>query len=291
MSESTQEYQNKRKKRVKRIKKIIVVVCIVCLVLPLILSVFLLVRVNQMENKLNTLLSEEVSQQNPASGDVVEAKEKTATGGAVRAGTGKKVYLTFDDGPSKETGKILNILQKRQVKATFFSIGREDTFSKKMYQRIVNEGHTLGMHSYSHQYKEIYQSMKSFQADYERISNCLTAATGIKPLYYRFPGGSTEVAGKLQMAELDAYFNAQGASYFDWNVSAANNTTDDVSVNKMVESVMNGVALYDTSIVLLYDSVDRKMTAKSLDKILEQLINDGYEILPIDENTIPIHHS
>ena len=93
------------------------------------------------------------------------------------------------------------------------------------------------------------------------------------------------------MTELDAYFNAQGASYFDWNVIAANNTTDDVSVNKMVESVMNGVALNNTSIVLLYDSVDRKMTAKSLDKILERLINDGYEILPIDENTIPIHHS
>lgn len=291
MSESTQEYQNKRKKRVKRIKKIIVVICIVCLVLPLVLSVFLLVRVNQMENKLNTLLSEEVSQQNPGSGDVVEAKEKTATGGAVRAGAGKKVYLTFDDGPSRETEKILDILQKRQVKATFFSIGRDDAFSKKMYQRIVKEGHTLGMHSYSHQYKEIYQSMESFQADYERISNCLTAATGIKPLYYRFPGGSTEAAAKLSLTDLDVYFSAQGASYFDWNVIAANNTTDDVSVNKMVDSVMNGVGLYDTSIVLMYDSADRKMTAKSLDKILERLINDGYEILPIDENTISIHHS
>ena len=75
MSESTQEYQNKRKKRVKRIKKIIVVVCIVCLVLPLVLSVFLLVRVNQMENKLNTLLSEEVSQKDSGSGDVVEARK------------------------------------------------------------------------------------------------------------------------------------------------------------------------------------------------------------------------
>lgn len=74
-------------------------------------------------------------------------------------------------------------------------------------------------------------------------------------------------------------------------VIAANNTTDDVSVNKMVDSVMNGVGLYDTSIVLMYDSADRKMTAKSLDKILERLINDGYEILPIDENTISIHHS
>ena len=289
MSESTQEYQNKRKKRIKRIKKIIVVVCIICLVLPLIMSIFLLVRVNQMENKLNTLLSEEVSQQDSGSGDVVEAKEKPATGGAVLAGTGKKVYLTFDDGPSKETEKILDILKKRQVKATFFSIGRDDAFSKKMYQRIVKEGHTLGMHSYSHQYKEIYQSMKSFQTDYERISNCLTAATGIKPLYYRFPGGSTEAAAKLSLTDLDVYFSTQGASYFDWNVIAANNTT--VSVNKMVDSVMNGVVLYDTSIVLMYDSADRKMTAKSLDKILERLINDGYEILPIDENTISIHHS
>lgn len=81
MSESTQEYQNKRKKRIKRIKKIIVVVCIICLVLPLIMSIFLLIRVNQMENKLNTLLSEEVSQQDSGSGDVVEAKEKPATGG------------------------------------------------------------------------------------------------------------------------------------------------------------------------------------------------------------------
>ena len=207
------------------------------------------------------------------------------------AGQPGYIALTFDDGPSKETEKILDILKKRQVKATFFSIGRDDAFSKKMYQRIVKEGHTLGMHSYSHQYKEIYQSMDAFQADYERISNCLTAATGIKPLYYRFPGGSTEVTEKLQMTDLDAYFNAQGASYFDWNVIAANNTTDDVSVNKMVDSVMNGVALYDTSIVLMYDSVDRKMTAKSLDSILDYLLKNGYEILPIDENTIPIHHS
>ena len=90
MSESTQEYQNKRQKRVKRIKKIIVLVCIVCLVLPMILSIFLLVRVNQMENKLNTLLSEEVSQEKPNSGDIVEAKEKTSTGGAVSAAVGKR---------------------------------------------------------------------------------------------------------------------------------------------------------------------------------------------------------
>lgn len=291
MSESTQEYQNKRQKRVKRIKKIIVLVCIVCLVLPMILSIFLLVRVNQMENKLNTLLSEEVSQEKPNSGDIVEAKEKTSTGGAVSAAVGKKVYLTFDDGPSRQTEKILDILKKRQVKATFFSIGREDAFSKKMYQRIVKEGHTLGMHSYSHQCKEIYQSMEAFQADYEKISNCLTAATGIKPLYYRFPGGSTESAGKLSLTGLENYFNTQGASYFDWNVIAANSATDDVSVKKMTDRILDGVALYDTSIVLMYDSEDRKMTAKSLDTILDRLIKDGYEILPIDENTIPIHHS
>lgn len=94
MSEGTQEYQRKRKKRVKRIKKIIVVVCIVCLILPLIMSIFLLVRMNQMEKKLNTLLSEEVSQQDSGSGDVVEAKEKPATGGA-RAGRHRKKSVPY----------------------------------------------------------------------------------------------------------------------------------------------------------------------------------------------------
>lgn len=81
--------------------------------------------------KMNTLLSEEVSQQDSGSGDVIEAKEKPATGGAVQAGTGKKVYLTFDDGPSKETEKILDILKKRQVKATFFPLAETMLFQKR----------------------------------------------------------------------------------------------------------------------------------------------------------------
>ena len=109
---STQEYQNKRKKRVKKIKKIIVVLCIICLVLPLILSIFLLFRVSQLENKINIILSEETSQQEQNSMDVVEAKEKNVTGGGITVSAGKKVYLTFDDGPSKETEKILDIFSK-----------------------------------------------------------------------------------------------------------------------------------------------------------------------------------
>lgn len=288
---STQEYQNKRKKRVKKIKKIIVVLCIICLVLPLILSIFLLFRVSQLENKINIILSEETSQQEQNSMDVVEAKEKNVTGGGITVSAGKKVYLTFDDGPSKETEKILDILKKKQVRATFFSIGREDSFSRKMYQRIVQEGHTLGMHSYSHQYKEIYQSMENFQSDFEKISNYLTEVTGIKPLYYRFPGGSIDHANNLEMAELEQFFSSQGVTYFDWNVIAPNSVTDHVSTSKMVNGIMNSVALYDTSIVLMYDAADRKMTAKSLEPLLERLLNEGYEVLPIDENTIPIHHS
>ena len=73
----------------------------------------------------------------------------------------KKVYLTFDDGPSDHTDEILDILKKNKVRATFFVVGKETEHAKKMYRRIILEGHTLGMHSYSHNYDQIYASVGS----------------------------------------------------------------------------------------------------------------------------------
>ena len=79
--------------------------------------------------------------------------------------TDKVVYLTFDDGPSTGTEEILTILRQYNVKATFFVVGKEDEYSMEMYEKIVEEGHTLGMHSYSHQYSTIYQSVEDFAKD------------------------------------------------------------------------------------------------------------------------------
>jgi len=100
--------------------------------------------------------------------------------------TTRKVYLTFDDGPSIYTDEILDILKEYHVKATFFVVGKEDAASQKAIRRIVAEGHTLGMHSYSHKYSELYASREAFQEDFEKERDYLETLTGSKIAFYRF---------------------------------------------------------------------------------------------------------
>ncbi len=300
-SSNDKEY---RKKRVKRIKKAIIALGILVLVLPLILSIVLFCRMSRLEEKVDTIIAEydlqiEVPEQNNT--DTAKAEQKqdaqgqkntnsVSNGATVVEGT-KKVYLTFDDGPSKQTEKILDVLKEKNVKATFFEIGRDDEFSRKMYQRIVDEGHTLGMHSYSHIYQELYGSLENFQADFKKISEYFTSLTGVTPKYYRFPGGSSNSQNEFPVDKYTAFLKKQGVEYMDWNVIAANGTTEDVTEEEMVQSVLDGAARYDTAVVLMYDSADRKMTAKSLGAVIDALQEAGYELLPIDENTVPVHHS
>lgn len=94
-------------------------------------------------------------------------------------GTTRKVYLTFDDGPSSNTARILDILAEYDVKATFFVVGKEEEKYQELYKRIVDEGHTLGMHSYSHKYDEIYQSVDSFAQDMSKLQEFLYETTGV----------------------------------------------------------------------------------------------------------------
>ena len=103
----------------------------------------------------------------------------------------KKVYLTFDDGPSDHTDEILDILKKNKVRATFFVVGKETEHAKKMYRRIILEGHTLGMHSYSHNYDQIYASVGAFSKDLMKLQKYLYDLTEVKSYIYRFPGGSS----------------------------------------------------------------------------------------------------
>lgn len=294
LTEGARDNLEFRKRRRKRIKTIIVTLFLLVLIFPVVLSIFLLFRMNRLERQMETLVSQkgEKTHYNTEVPDVVKAEEKeeVISPAAVEEEQQKKVYLTFNDGPSEQTKEVLDILKKKKVKASFFVIGREDEFSKKMYQRIVKEGHTLGMHSYSHIYKEIYGSSKKFQRDFQRISDLLFDVTGVRAAYYRFPGGSTST-GQLSVEECRSFLEQQGVTYVDWNVVAANGTSDDVSRSEMVRSVMDGVSMYHTSVVLLYDSADKKMTARSLAAMIDSLRAGGYELLPIDANTTPVQHS
>ncbi len=295
MKEGAKEESDYRAKRRKRIKKIIVTIFILLFLLPIFLSIFLMVRVSQLEKKLDAVIAnKKPAIETEANTSVVKAEEKkdVVSGSAVEVQDEvKRVYLTFDDGPSKQTKRVLDILKKKDVKATFFSIGRDDAYSKGIYKRIVKEGHTLGMHSYSHIYKEIYGSLDGFKKDFKKISDHMYKITGVRPNIYRFPGGSSNSVIPFPVEEYESFLQEQGVVYQDWNVIAANGTTDNVSKEDMVRSVMDGVARYDTSIVLMYDSADKKMTADALGDIIDQLKAEGYEILPLDADVVSIHHS
>lgn len=199
----------------------------------------------------------------------------------------KKVYLTFDDGPSKNTDKILDLLAEYDVKATFFVVGHDDEKSKERYKRIVDEGHVLAIHSYSHKYSYIYDSLENFDKDFTKLWNLLYDTTGYTPSLYRFPGGSLGMLSKSKMKEYVKYLNEKGMTYFDWNVVNGDAEGIDYTEKQMINNVLNGVAQKKTSIVLMHDGEGKDKTVATLPKILDALVSGGAELLPLDE-TAPL---
>mgnify|MGYP000024247703 FL=1 len=287
-----------RKKRVKRIKKIIVGTAIALLLLPTIMCLFLLVKVHSLEKQIETITKVSDS-------DVVKAQEKEVktTKEPKKASTAeptikptddtttKKVYLTFDDGPGSQTGKILDILKKNHVKATFFVTGKEDASSKKIYQRIVKEGHTLAMHSYSHVQDVIYDSKEAFEKDLKQINRCLYEATGVRTKFYRFPGGSSTQNTSLPIQNFIDVLKKNHYLYLDWNVISPDINNANATKEQVVTGVMQGVDAYDTAVVLMYDVADKPMTVKALPSIIKQIKAKNYELLPVDESMILIQHN
>lgn len=218
------------------------------------------------------------------------AAQPAASEPAVQEGA-PRVYLTFDDGPGTQTEKILDILKEQDVKATFFVTGKEDEYSKKIYKRIVDEGHTLGMHSYSHRYDEIYSSVESFSADVDRLYNLLYETTGQYPLYYRFPGGSNTLTMKVPLHELVSVLEQKNLTYIDWNVLSPEGKNPSISGKKMTKDILSDIAEYDVSVVLLYDSADKPLTVKTLPTVIKTLKKKDCQLLPIDSGTVMIRHN
>jgi len=198
--------------------------------------------------------------------------------------------LTFDDGPSENTDAILDTLDDYGVKATFFVVGKTDEDSIARYQRIVNEGHTIGMHSYSHQYSDIYSSLDAFQTDLSKIQNTIYDATGVDTNLYRFPGGSSNQVSNTDMTEYIRYLNEQGITYYDWNVSCGDATSQAYTADELVDNVMSDVVKYKTSVVLLHDADSKTQTVEALPKLIESLQSVGAMILPISDDTTVIQH-
>lgn len=298
--------RQRRKKRVQRLKKCIILCLMIAILIPTILCIILFIKLSRLERQIEKLearqqernLAQTCVLEESLSANEQEQQEITPKSQAEElreqsSETEEKihVYLTFDDGPSENTDEILDILAKYQVKATFFVVGKSEEYTP-VYQRIVEEGHTIGMHSFSHKYSEIYQDVDSFRQDVEQLQELIYVRTGVVSKIYRFPGGSSNTVSKTDMRDLIAYLNEQGITYYDWNVSSLDATSSKLSVNDIVENVTGNIQFYNNAIVLMHDANDKITTVEALPIIIEKLqAMDNVEILPIKEDTVKIQHT
>ncbi len=200
------------------------------------------------------------------------------------------VYLTFDDGPSIYTDEILDILAEYDVKATFFVCGKPDAKYTDTYKRIVDEGHTLGMHSYSHKYSDIYSSVDAFSEDFKKLRHFLYDTTDTLSNYYRFPGGSSNKVTKVDIHELMDVLEGEGVTYFDWNVSAGDDRAG-ATKETIYNNIVGNIPKFKHCIVLMHDAADKRSTVDALPQIIESIkAMDDTVIVPITDDTLPVQH-
>lgn len=201
----------------------------------------------------------------------------------------QRIYLTFDDGPGKYTNDLLDILNDYGVKATFFVTyqpGHEEE-----YLRIVNEGHTLAIHSYTHSYKKVYKDLNGFSDDVDKMYDYLYELTGIEPTIYRFPGGSSNTIYKGDKNTLFDFLNEKNLVYYDWNCESNDASTKTLTSNQIAKNVIKSIGNKKEAIVLMHDTTAKKTTIDAVPAILDYYMeNDNVVFLPITDSTEPIQH-
>ena len=204
--------------------------------------------------------------------------------------TDKVVYLTFDDGPGKYTQQLLDVLDKYSVKATFFVTNTEPDY-QDMIAKEAAAGHTVAIHSASHDYQKIYQSTDAYMADLYEMNDIIKAQTGKGADIIRFPGGASNTVSakycKGIMTQLVSLVETNGFQYCDWNISSGDagetKDTDDVYNN-----VISGIQKHKVSVVLQHDI--KKFSVDAVERIIQWGQANGYTFLPLTPTTEMVHH-
>ncbi len=206
----------------------------------------------------------------------------------VIAPAGKVIYLTFDDGPGKHTERLLDILDKHDIKATFFVV---NTGYMHLLPRMIESGHTVAMHTATHRYEKLYANEYAYFTDLQTIQNAIQTHTGVAPTILRFPGGSSNVISKRYnrgiMTSLTTKIKELGYRYFDWNVDSGDagsgRSTDQVYYN-----VITGVSKRDVSVVLMHDIYE--YTVDAVEGIIAWGRSNGYTFLPLEDSSPVCEH-
>lgn len=202
----------------------------------------------------------------------------------------KMVYLTFDDGPSIRTIEILKVLKEYNVKATFFVIGKTDDQSKEIMRQIVAEGHSIGIHTFSHKYAEIYSSVASYLDDFNKQYQLIYEATGVKPEIFRFPGGSINAYNSSVYQQIIAEMSRRGFTFFDWNASAGD-TLYRASSSSVTLASLEPISKSKRVILLAHDSIDKSIVVSALPAIIRGYQQAGYDFDRLTQEVKPISFS
>ena len=199
------------------------------------------------------------------------------------------IYLTFDDGPSDHTAALLDVLKKYDIKVTFFVTGYG---SDEIIKREYDEGHTVGLHTWSHKYDQIYNSVDAYFADLAKISERVKNITGKESKIIRFPGGSSNTIsarydqGIKIMSILTSEVENHGYHYYDWNISSG-----DAGSAKTADAVYTNVVTHlkpGPNVVLQHDIKDFSVAA--VERIIEFGLANNYIFMPVDFNSFNAHH-
>lgn len=205
-----------------------------------------------------------------------------------RMPNGRVIYLTFDDGPGPHTIQLLNLLKQYGVKATFFVTGSGNNGE---LWRMYKEGHSIGMHTMTHDYNSIYTSPEAFFTDLYAIQDVIYRNTGIRPTLMRFPGGGSNLVSSYNegiMSILTEAVQNSGFQYFDWNVDS-NDAGGALKAETVANNVIAGVQNHRVSIVLQHDIHD--FSVEAVEDIIIWGLNNGYTFLPLSQNSPTMHHT
>lgn len=215
---------------------------------------------------------------------------KEASGDIPVVNPGEKViYLTFDDGPSQFTPELLKILAKYDVKATFFVVG---TMHLEYLDEIAAAGHSIGLHSDTHDFETIYASDEAYMKDLQAIREKVFQCTGIYSNLVRFPGGSSNTISKRLcegiMTRMTKKLTDMGYRIYDWNVDSGD-ASGLKDPDAIAEKVITGIQMRPVSVVLQHDIRDYSVAA--VEQIIQWGLANGYRFLTLDETSPICQHT
>lgn len=203
----------------------------------------------------------------------------------------KTVYLTFDDGPSHNTKKIIDILDQYGAKATFFVTGHQPEL-RHYIKEAYEKGHTIGLHTMTHDYAQVYSSVDAFYKDLDEIGQVVKEQIGYVPFLTRFPGGASNTISRKYtpgiMSTLAKDLPSRGYQFYDWNIGSSDASGNNVPVDKIVAS--SCVEGYTNAMILFHDAPSKNTTVEALPRIIEWYKARGYEFAAIDRSTMVVHH-